>query len=142
MSLDRNRTTRELETLRRSSRLTEEQPVVDAEDILDLPRPTGETQLTIRNSRMVVKIPFFVPDPNNYIFMTFFINSSANPETIENFLTEKETRDKQISIELRAKGIIITPGEPFVISRRKEINKLLIKGIFELISNNSKEIDN
>ena len=74
--------------------------------------------------------------------MTFFINSSASPETIENFLTEKETRDKQISIELRAKGIIITPGELFAISRRKEINKLLVKGIFELISSNSKEISN
>jgi len=72
----------------------------------------------------------------------FFINSSASPETIENFLTEKKTRNKQISIELCAKGIIITLSELFAISRRKKINKLLIKGIFELISSNSKEINN
>ncbi len=74
--------------------------------------------------------------------MTFFTNSNTSPETIKNFLTEKETRDKQISVELRAKGIITTPGKLFVISQRKEINELLVKGVFELISSNSKEISN
>ena len=91
---------------------------------------------------MVIEIPSFVPNPNDYIFMTFFTNGSASSETIEIFLIKKETRDKQISIELRAKGIITTPGEPFAISRRKEIDGLLVKGVFELIFSNSKEIDN
>ena len=89
-----------------------------------------------------MEIPSFVPNPNDYIFMTFFIDNSASPETVKTFLTEKETRDKQISIELRAKGIIITPGKLFAISRRKEINGLLAKGIFELIPGNSREIGN
>ena len=79
---------------------------------------------------------------NNYIFIIFFTNNSVNLEAIENFLIEKKTRDKQILIELRAKSIIITPGELFAISRRKEINRLLVKSIFELIFSNSKEINN
>jgi Reverse transcriptase (RNA-dependent DNA polymerase) len=74
--------------------------------------------------------------------MTFFTNSNTSSETIESFLTEKEARDKQISIELRAKGIITTLGEPFALSRRKEIDGLLAKGVFELISSNSEEVGN
>ena len=61
---------------------------------------------------------------------------------IESFLTEKEARNKQISIELRTKGIITIPGELFEVSRKKEINRLLAKGVFELISSNFKEIGN
>jgi len=63
-----------------------------------------------------MEILSFVFDSNNYIFITFFTNSNASLKTIENFLIEKKTRDKQISIELRAKGIIIILGELFAIS--------------------------
>ena len=61
---------------------------------------------------------------------------------IENFLIEKEARNKQISIELRIKGIITTFSKLFEVSQRKEINKLLTKRVFKLISNNFKEIGN
>ena len=79
------------------------QHIASAEDIVDLPCLAGE-------------IPSFFPDPNDHILTTFFTNSSANSETTESFLTEKEARDKQISIKLRAKGIITTPGKLFAIS--------------------------
>ena len=72
----------------------------------------------------------------------FFTNNNISSKIIENFLTEKKTRDKQILIKLRAKNIIITFGKLFVISQKKEINKLLIKGVFKLISNNFKKINN
>ena len=65
----------------------------------------------------------------------FFINSNINSKIIK-------TRDKQILIKLYIKNIIITPGELFAISQKKEIDKLLIKGIFKLIFSNSKEINN
>jgi hypothetical protein len=55
-------------------------------------------------------------------------------------LTKKETRDRETSIKLRDKGIITTLGGPFALSRRKEIDGLLARGVFELISNNSREI--
>ena len=45
-------------------------------------------------------------------------------------------------MDFHAKGIITTPGKPFTLSHRKEIDELLAQGIFELISNNSKEISN
>ena len=65
----------------------------------------------------------------------FFINSNINSKIIK-------TRDKQILIKLYIKSIIIIPGELFIISQKKEIDKLLIKGIFKLIFSNSKEINN
>ena len=95
-----------------------------------------------RNSRIIVKIPSFALNSNDYIFITFFTNSSASSGIIETFLTEKKTRDKQILIELRAKSIITILGEPFVISRRKEIDRLLTKEVFELILSNFREIGN
>jgi reverse transcriptase-like protein len=61
-------------------------------------------------------------------------------DIIEVFLAEKEARDRQTSIELRAKGVITTPGGPFIFSRRKEIDGLLARGVFELISGDSPEI--
>ena len=61
-------------------------------------------------------------------------------EELEAFLTKKEQRDIQLSTELRAKGIITTPGDPFELSRRTEIDSLLAKGVFELISTDSPEI--
>ena len=75
--------------------------------------------------RPVVEIPPFVPDPDEVIYKDLDVS--------EAFLTEKEARDRQLSVELRAKGIINTPGEPFVLSRKKEINGLLEKGVFKLV---------
>ena len=49
------------------------------------------------------------------------------------FLTEKEQRDRQLTINLRAKGVITTPGQPFEVSCRKEIDSLLGKGIFRIV---------
>jgi hypothetical protein len=56
-----------------------------------------------------------------------------DPKEIEQFLIEKETRDIEFSIELRAKGIISTLGRPFELSRRTEIDGLLARGVFKMI---------
>ena len=69
----------------------------------------------IRKSRIIIKILTFVLNFNDYIFITFFINST-NSNTIESFLTKKKAKNKQISIKLRIKGVIITFGELFAIS--------------------------
>jgi hypothetical protein len=55
-------------------------------------------------------------------------------------LTKKETKDRETSIKLYNKGIIITLGSLFALSYRKEINRLLTQGVFKLISNNSYKI--
>ena len=56
------------------------------------------------------------------------------------FLTEKENRDQEMSLELRAKGIITTPGGPYIFSRRKEMDGLLTQGVYELIHQDAEEI--
>jgi hypothetical protein len=59
---------------------------------------------------------------------------STDSFLISMFLTEKEKRDRQLVIELRAKGVITAPRLPFEESRRKEIDSLLRKGVFKLVS--------
>jgi len=56
-----------------------------------------------------------------------------DPKEIEQFLIEKETRDIKFSIELCAKGIILTLGRLFKLSRRTEIDELLARGVFKII---------
>jgi len=53
------------------------------------------------------------------------------------FLTEKEERDRELSIRLRANRVITTPGPPFHQSRRTEIEMLLARGVFNLIPEDS-----
>ena len=48
----------------------------------------------------------------------------------EVFLTEKETRDRELSIKLRAKGKITALGPPFQQSRRTEYEALIKRGVF------------
>ena len=56
-----------------------------------------------------------------------------DPKEIEQFLTEKETRDIEFSAELCAKGIILTLGRPFKLSCHTEIDRLLARGVFKII---------
>ena len=83
--------------------------------------------------------PRNVPNPDDHI-SGFSTDVTANMDMVKVFLTEKEARDRQTSIELRAKGVITTPGGLFAFSRRKEIDGLLARGVFELISGDSREI--
>ena len=47
------------------------------------------------------------------------------------FLTAKERGDYDLAVLLRSKGIIVTPGQPFEISGRTEIDNLLARGVFK-----------
>jgi hypothetical protein len=67
------------------------------------------------------------------------LEPQRNPQ-IEAFLTEKENRDQELSLELRAKGIITTPSRPFIFSYRKEIDGLLAQGIYEVIWQDAEEL--
>lgn len=86
-----------------------------------------------------------IVDTSDQAFATSFLNtlwdeSLEGVEQLEVFITEKETRAKQISLELRAKGIINTPGGQFVLSRRKEMDGLLAQGVYEIISRHADEV--
>ncbi|KAI0993994.1 hypothetical protein K3495_g14189 [Podosphaera aphanis] len=61
---------------------------------------------------------------------------------VEALLSEKETRDREISLDLRKKGIIKTTENPFVSSRRKEMEGLLAQGVYELIQRDADELHN
>jgi hypothetical protein len=50
--------------------------------------------------------------------------------TTMTFLTMKEQGDRDLAVLLRSKGLIITPGQPFEISGRTEIDNLIARGVF------------
>ena len=81
----------------------------------------------------VVEIPAYRPNPNDNIIYGLFTSPQATIQAVEAFLTEKEERDQKASRDLRTKGVITTPGSPFALSRRTEIDGLLARGVFEII---------
>lgn len=48
-------------------------------------------------------------------------------------VTSKEEADMQLAIELRKKGTITTPGQPFELSTKQEIESLIDRGVFEFV---------
>ncbi|POS85141.1 hypothetical protein EPUL_004318 [Erysiphe pulchra] len=70
-------------------------------------------------------------------FGNFFV-SICNLVTISSFnassfLSSKEVADREISIRLRVEDKITTPGKPFEASRKKELDDLITKRIFDFI---------
>lgn len=49
------------------------------------------------------------------------------------FLATKELLDRELSIKLRAEGVITTPGAPFEESRRQETKSLQDNGVFRFV---------
>lgn len=54
----------------------------------------------------------------------------------ETFMTDVEALNK--SLELRAKGLITDPGEPFEMATKKELDGLLESGVFEFVKRTEK----
>jgi hypothetical protein len=109
---------------------------------------------TMPSSNLRIEITPYVPDPSEQIFIPELDESkevfalelelilAMENQRIAVYLTEKENRDRELSLELRQKGIITTLGEPFKASRRKEIKGLIARGVFEIIDSDSEEIRN
>ncbi|KAK2005367.1 hypothetical protein LZ32DRAFT_642395 [Colletotrichum eremochloae] len=49
------------------------------------------------------------------------------------FLSAKEISDLELAKQLRARGVIRTPGKPFEVSAKEEIDGLIERGVFEVI---------
>lgn len=49
------------------------------------------------------------------------------------FLTQKEKDDAELAKQLRYEGKITTPGEPFELSRKTEVDSLIAGGVFEFV---------
>ena len=109
--------------------------------------------------KAVVEILLFTPNLGDLIHSfpdldddleTFFVRNILNIQdekatnmlikVIELFLIEKEDRDRKTLLELRAKGVIVTPGGPFVFLRRIEIDGLIARGVFEIIPRDAPEV--
>ena len=107
---------------------------------LQPPVPRTKPQTPVPKSRFAVEIPAVRINPNEYAIhpveamLQEVTMVSADSFITSVFLTEKEKRDRQLAIKLRAKGVITAPGLPFEESRRKEIDSLLGKGVFKLVS--------
>ena len=54
-------------------------------------------------------------------------------------MTQKEKSDYELALELRRKGVIITPREPFKESDRIEIKGLNTTGVFEYVEFDTNE---
>ena len=103
------------------------------------PQATEEPR-AVELQPLAVEIPAVRINPNDYAIhpvetmLQEVTMVSTGSFLTSVFLTEKEKRDRQLAIELRAKGVITAPGLPFEESRRKEIDSLLGKGVFKLVS--------
>jgi hypothetical protein len=58
------------------------------------------------------------------------------------YLTEKENRDRELSLNLYKKGIITTLREPFKASREREIKGLIARGVFKIVNSEKNKIGN
>ncbi|PVH80071.1 hypothetical protein DL98DRAFT_549327 [Cadophora sp. DSE1049] len=76
------------------------------------------------------------PKPPRIAIEILFTKYISGLLTIDNnydtevFLTKKKTRDRELSIKLRAESKIVTPGPPFQQSRRTEYKALIKKEVF------------
>ncbi|KAK1990764.1 hypothetical protein LX36DRAFT_695116 [Colletotrichum falcatum] len=52
------------------------------------------------------------------------------------FVTTKEKVDYALAVELRKRGVITTPGEPFEESNKAEIKALIERGVFYIVTYN------
>ncbi|KAI0996915.1 hypothetical protein K3495_g11268 [Podosphaera aphanis] len=83
------------------------------------------------------RYPIRVRNPTERARESYFANENSNSI----FINSKEKIDIELSHQLRAKGIIKTPGPPFENSRKQEIDGLIARGVFELISWDRKLLD-
>ena len=49
------------------------------------------------------------------------------------FIIRKEESDLELAKDLRRKGVITTPGQLFQESQKREIDSLIIRGVFEFV---------
>jgi hypothetical protein len=58
---------------------------------------------------------------------------NPNQEYVSAFLTQKEKDDLALAVKLRADGVVTTPGNPFELSDRTEMESLMANGTFEVL---------
>lgn len=63
------------------------------------------------------------------------------PIVSDSYLSNKELQDVILSKELRAKGVITAPGNPFELSKQAELDGLTEKGVFRFVEYNPKIMD-
>ncbi|KAI0999081.1 hypothetical protein K3495_g9115 [Podosphaera aphanis] len=66
-------------------------------------------------------------------FFCFNHNITVTSLHASNFISAREVSDRELSIRLRTEGKITAPGDPFKISRKKEIDDLITQPVFDVI---------
>lgn len=64
---------------------------------------------------------------------SFYVAVEDGETTGAAYLSSREISDRELSLKLRAAGIIKTPGKPFETARKKEIDGLLAKEVYEAV---------
>jgi hypothetical protein len=98
----------------------------DIRDSIAVAIPTARRRPGRPRKRLIEEQYFFdtLEDPSERTKLLESIKTMA-------FLTTKEQGDRDLAVLLRSKGLIITPGQPFEISGRTEIDNLIARGVFK-----------
>ncbi|KAK1994146.1 hypothetical protein LX36DRAFT_693319 [Colletotrichum falcatum] len=70
---------------------------------------------------------------------TFAAEIATTESIVASAFTAKEDADYALAVELRKKGVITTPGKPFELSDKAEIEGLAARGVFFIVGYNEKE---
>ncbi|KAK1989724.1 hypothetical protein LX36DRAFT_743032 [Colletotrichum falcatum] len=77
--------------------------------------------------------------PRKNLVTTFIVEIATTKSIVASAFTAKEDADYALAVELRKKGVIITPSKLFELSDKAEIEGLAARGVFFIVGYNKKE---
>jgi hypothetical protein len=96
-------------------------------------QPETDIERRIRTTRPVVLIPHRSVRQLEAQAEHFLTSIQEEQQISMAFITRKEESDLELAKDLRRKGVITTPGQPFQESQQREIDSLIARGVFEFV---------
>lgn len=111
-----------------------EEPQDDRPTVPNKPDPDQEGREPPDHSRNAVEeVPIIMSRPKRDTQPPLRYRLPQNEASTQH-LTSKEISSLELSVKLRAEGVISLPNPPFVDSRNQEIKGLLEKGVFQIVN--------
>jgi hypothetical protein len=117
----------------------EELPEVDKEQQNEPQQnnqPETDIERKIRATRPMVIIPNRSVRQLEAQSEHFLTSVREDQQITMAFITKKEESDLELAKDLRQKGVITIPGQPFQESQQREIDGLIARGVFEFVRYN------
>ena len=96
-------------------------------------QPETEIERRIRTTRPMVVIPSRSVRQIEAQSEHFLTSVQGDQQITMAFITKKEENDLELAKDLRQRGVITTPGQPFQESQQQEIDSLIARGVFEFV---------